>query len=40
MFLTRQKQIEENKFEKFLTRQKQENEFKTLMFLTSGAVWK
>ena len=38
MFLTRQKQVEENKFEKFLTRQKQENEFKTLMFLTSGAV--
>ena len=29
MFLTRQKQVEENKFEKFLTRQKQENEFKT-----------
>ena len=38
MFLTRQKQVEENKFEKFLTRQKQESEFKTLMFLTSGAV--
>ena len=29
MFLKRQKQVEENKFEKFLTRQKQENEFKT-----------
>ena len=38
MFLKRQKQVEENKFEKFPTRQKQENEFKTLMFLTSGAV--
>lgn len=37
MFLTLQKQVEENKFEKFLTRQKQENKFKT-MFLTSEAV--
>ena len=37
MFLTLQKQVEENKFEKFLTRQKQENRFKT-MFLTSEAV--
>ena len=37
MFLTLQKQVEENKFEKFLTRQKQENKFET-MFLTSEAV--
>ena len=33
MFLTLQKQVEENKFEKFLARQKQENKFKT-MFLS------
>ena len=37
MFLTLQKRVEENKFEKFLTRQKQENKFKTT-FLTSEAV--
>ena len=29
MFLTLQKQVEENTFEKFLTCQKQENKFKT-----------
>ena len=37
MFLTLQKQVEENKYEKFLTLQKQKNKFKT-MFLTSEAV--
>ena len=37
MFLTLQKRVEENKFEKFLTRQKQENKFNTT-FLTSEAV--